>query len=221
MIINLFSIFDPSTSNNLRLNWLSIFPIIFIIPSWFWVIPSQLQILWKRIFIKIINEIKRNLMHKNQKFSLLFISVFSIILLLNCLGLTPYVFTPTRHISLSIILAFPIWLTLILKGWISSFNKIITHLVPLGSPIILTFFIVIIETVRNLIRPITLSVRLSANIISGHLLIHLITSIPYNYPPVLLIILPLIFALIILETAVAIIQRYVFITLASLYSNEI
>nr|YP_010180801.1 ATP synthase F0 subunit 6 [Ixodes vespertilionis]QVD40493.1 ATP synthase F0 subunit 6 [Ixodes vespertilionis] len=220
-MMNLFSIFDPSTSINLSLNWLSIFPMIFVIPSWFWVIPSQLQMFWKSIFMKIINEIKSNLMYKNQKFSLLFMSIFSMILLLNCLGLTPYVFTPTSHISLSMMLSFPIWLTLMLKGWISSFNKMMTHLVPLGSPLILTFFMVIIETVSNLIRPITLSVRLSANMISGHLLIHLITSIPYSYPSMLLIILPLMFALMILETAVAIIQSYVFITLASLYSNEI
>nr|BEI62455.1 ATP synthase F0 subunit 6 [Ixodes nipponrhinolophi] len=220
-MMNLFSIFDPSTSDNFSLNWLSMLPMIFIIPSWFWVIPSRLQMMWKSIFMKIINEIKSNLMNKNQKFSLLFMSIFSMILLLNCLGLTPYVFTPTSHISLSMMLAFPIWFTLMLKGWISSFNKMMTHLVPLGSPLILTFFMVIIETVSNLIRPITLSVRLSANMISGHLLIHLITSIPYNYPSMLLVILPLMFALMILETAVAIIQSYVFITLSSLYTNEI
>nr|YP_011014762.1 ATP synthase F0 subunit 6 [Ixodes crenulatus]WQB40573.1 ATP synthase F0 subunit 6 [Ixodes crenulatus] len=221
MMTNLFSIFDPSTSNNFSLNWLSIFPMIFIIPSWFWVIPSRYQMFWKKIFLKILNEIKSNLMYKNQKFTLLFISIFSMILLFNCLGLFPYVFTPTSHIMLSMMLAFPIWLTLMLKGWLMSFNKMMTHLVPMGSPLILTSFMVIIETVSNLIRPITLSVRLSANMISGHLLIHLLTSISYNSPMMFSIIFPLMFSLMILETAVAIIQSYVFITLTSLYTNEI
>lgn len=221
MITNLFSIFDPSSSPNLRLNWLSIISVLFIIPANFWIISSRYQIFWKIIFFKIFEEIKNNLSLKFQKFIPIYISIFFSILIFNCLGLIPYVFTPSRHIILSIIIAFPFWITLILKGWITSFNKIITHLVPLGSPIILTFFIVIIETIRNLIRPITLSIRLSANIIRGHLLIHLLTSIPLSYPFRILIILPIILFLIILETAVAIIQRYVFITLSSLYTNEI
>lgn len=221
MIINLFSIFDPSSSLNLRINWISIISILFIIPISYWRISSRFQIFWKIIFFKIFEEIKNNLSIKSQKFILIYLALFFSILIFNCLGLIPYVFTPSSHIILSIIIAFPLWITLILKGWITSFNKIITHLVPLGSPIILTFFIVIIETIRNLIRPITLSVRLSANIIRGHLLIHLLTSIPFNYPKSITIILPIILFLIILETAVAIIQSYVFITLSSLYTNEI
>lgn len=221
MIINLFSIFDPSTSNYLSLNWISIFPIFFVLPSWYWVNPSRYQIFWKTIIQKILEEVKNNLNLKNQKFIIIFICIFSSILIFNSLGLLPYIFTPSRHIVLSIIIAFPIWLTLILKGWINSFNKIITHLVPIGAPLILTSFIVVIETVRNIIRPITLSIRLSANIIRGHLLIHLLTSIPHSSPIIIYPIFPVILILLILETAVAIIQRYVFITLSSLYTNEI
>nr|NP_008501.1 ATP synthase F0 subunit 6 [Ixodes hexagonus]AAD05508.1 ATPase 6 [Ixodes hexagonus] len=220
-MMNLFSIFDPSTSSNLSLNWISIFPMIFIIPSWFWAIPSRYQMMWKIIFSKILSEIKSNLSNKNQKFILLFISIFSSILLFNCLGLFPYIFTPTSHISLSMLMAFPIWMTLMIKGWVTSFNKMMTHLVPLGSPLLLTSFMVIIETVSNLIRPITLSIRLSANMISGHLLIHLLSAIPFNSPMMFPMIFPIMFTLMILESAVAIIQSYVFITLASLYTNEI
>ncbi len=91
---------------------------------------------------------------------------------------------------------------------------------PLGSPIILRFFIVIIETVRNLIRPITLSVRLAANIIRGHLLIHLLSSITIFRKILFLLTIPLIITLLILETAVAFIQAFVFAILISLYINE-
>nr|UNO53628.1 ATP synthase F0 subunit 6 [Ixodes (Pholeoixodes) sp.] len=220
-MMNLFSIFDPATSNNFSMNWISIFPMIFVIPSWFWVIPSQYQMFWKKIFEKILKEIKSNLLNKNQKFILLFISTFSSILLFNCLGLFPYIFTPTSHISLSMMMAFPIWMTLMMKGWTTSFNKMMTHLVPLGSPLPLTSFMVIIETISNLIRPITLSIRLSANMISGHLLIHLLSMIPFHSPTMFPLILPALFILMILESAVAIIQSYVFITLTSLYTNEI
>nr|YP_010535458.1 ATP synthase F0 subunit 6 [Ixodes scapularis]UYB78136.1 ATP synthase F0 subunit 6 [Ixodes scapularis]UYB78149.1 ATP synthase F0 subunit 6 [Ixodes scapularis] len=218
---NLFSIFDPSSSLNLSMNWISVISILFIMPANYWSISSRYQMLWKIIFIKIFEEIKNNLSMKSQKFIFIYLALFFSILMFNCLGLIPYVFTPSSHIILSMIMAFPLWMTLMLKGWITSFNKMMTHLVPLGSPMMLTFFMVIIETISNLIRPITLSVRLSANMISGHLLIHLLTSIPFNYPKTITIILPIMLFLMILETAVAMIQSYVFITLSSLYTNEI
>nr|UZN43716.1 ATP synthase F0 subunit 6 [Ixodes ovatus]UZN43729.1 ATP synthase F0 subunit 6 [Ixodes ovatus]UZN43742.1 ATP synthase F0 subunit 6 [Ixodes ovatus] len=221
MMMNLFSIFDPSTSHLFSLNWISIFPLFFVYPSWYWVNPSRYQMFWKKMILKTLEEMKNNLSMKNQKFIIMFISIFSSILMFNCLGLLPYIFTPTSHIMLSMMLAFPIWISLMLKGWLTSFNKMMTHLVPMGAPILLTSFMVIIETVSNIIRPITLSIRLSANMISGHLLIHLLTSIPFSLPNMMLPILPVMLILLILETAVAIIQSYVFITLASLYTNEI
>jgi len=80
---------------------------------------------------------------------------------------------------------------------------------------------VFIETIRNIIRPITLSVRLAANIIAGHLLLRLLRGlserVPIVYVPSILVLI----CLLTLEYAVAIIQRYVFITLTSLYLTEI
>nr|UNO53732.1 ATP synthase F0 subunit 6 [Ixodes ovatus] len=218
---NLFSIFDPSTSSYFSLNWMSILPMFFVLPSWYWVNPSRYQSFWKMMILKILEEINNNLSFKNQKFIIMFISIFTSILMFNSLGLLPYIFTPSSHIVLSMMMAFPIWLSLMLKGWVTSFNKMMAHLVPLGAPMMLTSFMVMIETVSNIIRPITLSVRLSANMISGHLLIHLLTSIPFISPVMMYPISPVIFTLLILETAVAIIQSYVFITLSSLYTNEI
>jgi F-type H+-transporting ATPase subunit a len=94
--------------------------------------------------------------------------------------------------------------------------------VPQGTPSILIPFIVIIETISNVIRPGTLAVRLSANIIAGHLLLTLLgnTGNSLSY----IIVSLLIFAqllLLILESAVAIIQSYVFTILSTLYSREI
>jgi len=85
----------------------------------------------------------------------------------------------------------------------------------------LRFFIVFIESISNLIRPITLSVRLAANIIAGHLLLRLLREISENnpklFPPTTLLLI----TLLTLEYAVALIQSYVFVTLTSLYLNEI
>jgi len=96
------------------------------------------------------------------------------------------------------------------------------HLVPQGTPIILIPFIVLIETIRNIIRPITLIIRLTANIIAGHLLITLLGNIGSN---IFILIIPILLfiqiLLLTLERAVAIIQSYVFSVLITLYYNEI
>jgi len=140
----------------------------------------------------------------------------------NFIRLFPYIFTRTRHLILNLTLALPFWLTFLIFGWINKTKEIFIHLVPQGTPIILISFIVCIETVRNVIRPITLTIRLTANIIAGHLLITLLgnmgTALSLILIPFLLFIQIL---LLILEFAVAIIQSYVFVVLLTLYYREI
>jgi len=94
--------------------------------------------------------------------------------------------------------------------------------VPQGTPAVLIPFIVCIETIRNIIRPGTLAVRLTANIIAGHLLLTLLgnTGPSISYLLVTFLLIAQI-ALLILESAVAIIQSYVFAVLRTLYSREV
>jgi len=174
---NLFNIFDPTTSTIFSANWNSIaLPIIFI-PFIFWTAPSRSQI---RIFLLsnyIIKELKNNIQKRTYKNLILFFIIFWFIILNNTIGLFPYIFTATRHLIITIRIALPLWTTFILYGWINTTNHIFTHLVPLGTPMALRFFIVLIESISNIIRPITLSVRLAANIIAGHLLLSLLRKI--------------------------------------------
>jgi F-type H+-transporting ATPase subunit a len=96
------------------------------------------------------------------------------------------------------------------------------HLVPQGTPPILIPFIVVIESIRNIIRPGTLAVRLAANIIAGHLLITLLGNTGTSLRLILINILIITqLLLLILERAVAIIQSYVFAVLRTLYSREV
>lgn len=93
---------------------------------------------------------------------------------------------------------------------------------PQGTPIFLIPFIVLIETIRNFIRPITLTVRLTANIIAGHLLLTLLRRLGSTLTSIYLPILILVqIALLTLEVAVSIIQSYVFAVLITLYTREI
>lgn len=101
-------------------------------------------------------------------------------------------------------------------------KHIFAHLVPQGTPPILIPFIVLIETIRNVIRPGTLAVRLSANMIAGHLLLTLLGNTGNSISTALLSLLIITqLLLLILESAVAIIQAYVFSILSTLYSREI
>nr|YP_010934983.1 ATP synthase F0 subunit 6 [Ornithodoros improvisus]WKW52631.1 ATP synthase F0 subunit 6 [Ornithodoros improvisus] len=221
MMTNLFSIFDPSTSNSLSLNWTSILMMILFIPSMYWLIPSRLHFTWLTITMMLFKEMTNLFSLKMKKFIFIFMTMFWFIMTNNFMGLFPYIFTATSHINLTSLLALPMWLSFMLYGWINQTNHMFMHLVPLGTPMLLSMFMVLIETVSNLIRPLTLAVRLTANMISGHLLLCLLSNIMQNMPSINLIIIPIMIILLILEMAVAIIQSYVFITLTSLYLNEL
>jgi F-type H+-transporting ATPase subunit a len=223
MINNLFSVFDPSTTIiNISFNWLRTFIGLSIIPLLYWIMPSRYSLLWYNILFNLHKEFKLLIGSNSKGNSLLFISLFSIILFNNFIGLFPYIFTRTSHLTITLSLALPLWITFILYGWINNTNHIFAHLVPQGTPNVLIPFIVCIETVRNVIRPGTLAVRLTANIIAGHLLITLIGNTgPSIITSIISILLIGQIALLILELAVRIIQSYVFAVLRTLYSREI
>nr|QWB85913.1 ATP synthase F0 subunit 6 [Epiglenea comes] len=223
MMMNLFSSFDPSTNFNLSLNWMSTLIGIFIIPPMFWLIPSRLNILWMKIIFILHKEFKILIgYNKTQGSTLIFISLFSLILFNNFLGLFPYIFTSTSHMTLTLSLALPLWLSFMIYGWLNNTIHMFAHLVPQGTPPILMPFMVCIETISNIIRPGTLAVRLSANMIAGHLLMTLLgnTGPSLNLMTVNFLILIQIL-LLILESAVSIIQSYVFAILSTLYSSEV
>nr|QLD97119.1 ATP synthase F0 subunit 6 [Dermacentor rhinocerinus]QLD97132.1 ATP synthase F0 subunit 6 [Dermacentor rhinocerinus] len=220
MMNNLFLIFDPSTSASFSMNWFTLLIWLIILPYTYWASSSLFSISWKKLLKNFFQEIENNLKSFKTKNCLIVSSFFMIILSSNFLGLLPYVFTSSSHLVFTMFLSFPLWMSLILFSFLNKLNMIMAHLVPLGSPIFLSFFMVIIETVSNLIRPITLSVRLMANMISGHLLLHLLSSISLLGELYLIFSIPVMMVLLLLETAVAFIQSFVFAILITLYINE-
>nr|QJS35660.1 ATP synthase F0 subunit 6 [Bactrocera tuberculata] len=224
MMTNLFSVFDPSSSIfNLSLNWMSTFLGLLLIPSAYWLMPSRWHIFWNSILLTLHKEFKTLLGpsgHSGSTF--IFVSLFSLILFNNFMGLFPYIFTSTSHLTLTLTLALPLWLCFMLYGWINHTQYMFAHLVPQGTPAVLMPFMVCIETISNIIRPGTLAVRLAANMIAGHLLLTLLgnTGPSLSYAIVSLLLIGQI-ALLVLESAVAIIQSYVFAVLSTLYSSEV
>lgn len=223
IITNLFSVFDPSSIIFLSLNWIRSTAILVILIPIFWVTPNKFFILINRVYKKLHEEFK--ILLGPSAFvgrTVPFISLLIFILLNNFIGLFPYIFTASRHVVLTLTLRIPLWFSFIIYGWFNYTKHIFAHLVPQNTPNILIPFIVLIESIRNVIRPLTLAVRLIANIVAGHLLITLLgnqTAAASNLILTGLIVTQIL--LLTLESAVAIIQSYVFAVLSTLYAREI
>nr|ARH55173.1 ATP synthase F0 subunit 6 [Sericus brunneus] len=223
MMTNLFSTFDPSTSTSLSLNWSSALLGLLFLPSMFWLIPSRINLLWIKVTSTLHKEFKILLkINKMKGSTLIFISLFSLILFNNFLSLFPYIFSSTSHLTLTLSLALPLWTSFMIYGWINNTIHMFAHLVPQGTPPVLMPFMVCIETISNIIRPGTLAIRLTANMIAGHLLLTLLGNTGTKLSMVMINLLILTqLLLLILESAVAIIQSYVFSILSTLYSSEV
>nr|ACH81766.1 ATP synthase subunit 6 [Nasonia longicornis]ACH85708.1 ATP synthase subunit 6 [Nasonia longicornis]ACH85720.1 ATP synthase subunit 6 [Nasonia longicornis]UVN15302.1 ATP synthase F0 subunit 6 [Nasonia longicornis] len=222
MMMNLFSIFDPSTSMNLSMNWISSIYIILFFPNLFWLIPSRWNYIYISMMKYLINEFFMLLNNKiNVMNIIMFISLFMMIMLNNFMGLYPYIYTSSSQMSMSMTLSLSLWIMMMIFGWMINTNHMFIHLVPQGTPSLLMPFMVLIESISNIIRPLTLGVRLSANMIAGHLLMTLISSTGNKLNMVMLMIMLLIQSiLIVLELSVSVIQAYVFSVLSLLYSTE-
>nr|QFI35746.1 ATP synthase F0 subunit 6 [Iphiclides podalirius] len=224
MMTNLFSIFDPSTNIfNLPINWISTFMGLMFIPYMYWIIPNRQFMFWNYILNKLHNEFKTLMSsHKINGSTFIFISLFSFILFNNFMGLFPYIFTSTSHLTISLSISMTLWLSFMIYGWINNSQHMFIHMIPQGTPSMLMPFMVLIETISNVIRPGTLAIRLTANMIAGHLLLTLLSSTNTNMSFFMLFILILIqILLLVLESAVAIIQSYVITILSTLYSSEV
>nr|YP_010567900.1 ATP synthase F0 subunit 6 [Faxonius propinquus]UZC55663.1 ATP synthase subunit 6 [Faxonius propinquus] len=223
MVASLFSIFDPSSSIfSLPLNWVSTFLGFLFLPFMYWVSPSRWAMMWLKFTKMLYGEFKVILGSNNLGLNVLFISLLTLIVFNNSLGLLPYVFTSSSHLVMTLSLAFPLWLSFMIFGWMNHTQDMFAHLVPQGTPGALMPFMVLIESISNIIRPGTLAVRLAANMIAGHLLLSLLGGMGPVMPfSILWILIILQVLLLMLESAVAVIQSYVFAILSILYASEV
>lgn len=155
---------------------------------------SLIIIILLRLLI-IIDNNKKYLYTKNN-FSLIIL----IILLTNVLSIIPYRYCFSSYLWNNLMVSLVLVISLIVFYLISNFNKYSSHFLPINSPTMLWDMLITLEIIRNLIRPLTLSLRLTCNLLTGHVLIGLITQ--RN----LLVLVPLIF----FELGVSVIQSHVY-----------
>jgi len=184
-------------------------------------IPSRTQIIAESVYNFINNLIEGSIGHEGKKFFPLIFSIFTFILLCNCLGMTPYSFTSTSQIavtlSMALICFFTITIYAIIRNGIGGF---IHMFLPSGVPLWMAPLIFIIEFFSFLIRPVTLSVRLFANMVAGHVLLKVIAGFVISLGA--FGIFPLAFSIIMtgFELFVAVLQAYIFAILVCAYLGE-
>lgn len=204
------------------MNWVSTLIYLLVISRRIWIVRSKyiksfrllIKTLEKEIAINFGRVITPGITHLISR-------LFTFIAVNNYIGLSPYIFTSSRHLTFSIGLAFTLWVGFTITSYLKDLGHVLAHLVPLGTPYPLIPLIVIIELIRRVIRPLTLSVRLAANIVAGHLLLALISGTINPLNSLTVLILTGVVTLMVLENGVALIQAYVFRILPSLYVNEV
>nr|YP_010242271.1 ATP synthase F0 subunit 6 [Torpedo marmorata]QTJ25404.1 ATP synthase F0 subunit 6 [Torpedo marmorata] len=205
--------------------------ILAIITPWMMILKSSNRWLNNRLltlqmwFInRFLYQLMQPILSSGHKWAVIFVALMMFLITMNLLGLLPYTFTPTTQLSLNMAFAIPLWLMTIFIGLLKQPTIALAHLLPEGTPTLLTPILIIIETISLFIRPLALGVRLTANLTAGHLLMQLIATAAFtliNIMPMVAILTTLIlFLLTILEVAVAMIQAYVFVLLLSLYLQE-
>jgi len=193
-----------------------------------YVIPSRLQVVIEMLFKLVTCIIINNIDIKNgQRFFPLICSIFLFVLMSNVIGLIPYSFTITSHFvvtfGFSLYLFSAIMYITIKKHGIHFLELFL----PAGTPVLLSAVLVPVEIISYIFKPISLSIRLFANMMAGHTLLKVIAWFAFaliNYSGVLFLLhivpLVLLVPLFMLETAVAFIQALVFSILISIYLNE-
>ena len=184
------------------------------------IIPNRFQIISELLYEFIANMINDNIGHKGKKFFPFIFTLFTFILFGNLLGMLPYSFTFTSHIIVTFALAMFIFLFITLIGIFMHGFKFFSLFVPKGVPMLMLPLMIPIEIISYLSRPISLSVRLFANMMAGHTMLKIFAGFVFSLG--IFGIAPLIVdvALTALEVLIAILQAYVFTILTCIYLNE-
>nr|YP_009475560.1 ATP synthase F0 subunit 6 [Alasmidonta heterodon]AVK79277.1 ATP synthase F0 subunit 6 [Alasmidonta heterodon] len=228
MLMDIFSSLDAGTHSNFSISgfvWLSGFVGLSVALTGVWVSVSGISAMFFTLIDLVLDLVKSCSGKFFGGFALGQVSLFMLILVVNISGMIPNVFSPTSHLSLTLVLAMMIWFCLVFSGWMYSWKESASHLVPAGSPTGLIPLLVMIESVSILIRPITLGVRLAANITMGHLMLHVIGEYVVGFFYSVSLIGSFLGSLVmwgyvIFEFAVSFLQAYVFVLLVGLYSSD-
>jgi len=139
-------------------------------------IPLPLQTLCEQSYLFITSMVKQQVGAIGLRYFPLLFVIFFLILFSNLIGLIPFAFTPTSHIALTFSVALSCNIAFVIIGFKENGLSFLNLFVPKGGPKWLFPIIVMIEFVSYLLRTFSLSIRLFANIMAGHTLLHILSS---------------------------------------------
>nr|YP_009295187.1 ATP synthase F0 subunit 6 [Dasya binghamiae]AOH77199.1 ATP synthase F0 subunit 6 [Dasya binghamiae] len=222
---------------NISLTNSSIFMILTLIVSIFWIslsfyknnlVPTHWQLLFEEIYNLTMTIIRDNLGVKGEIYFPFIFTLHLFLLFCNVIGMVPYSFTVTSHIIFTFSLSLAIFLGINIIGIKKHGIHFFSLFLPRGVPLVIVPLIITIEFLSYVVKVFTLSIRLFANMTSGHTLLKIIAGFSwtmlisgglisfFHIVPLLLL-----FALIGLELAIAILQAYVFTLLTCIYLNDV
>nr|YP_009680576.1 ATP synthase F0 subunit 6 [Chamberlainia hainesiana]QDH07350.1 ATP synthase F0 subunit 6 [Chamberlainia hainesiana] len=228
MLVDIFSSLDASVYSSFSVSWLvwlSGFGALLVCLVPVWAGGSGVSVVLFSVFELVLDLVKHCFGSSIGGFPLGQVSLFLLIFAVNIFGMVPNIFGCTSQLSVTIVLSTVVWFCLVFSGWCYSWENSAGHLVPVGSPAWLIPLLVLIESVSVLIRPITLGVRLAANITMGHLMLHVIGEYVAGFFYGVSIVGSLVGSVIvsgyvIFEFVVSFLQAYVFVLLVGLYSSD-
>jgi F-type H+-transporting ATPase subunit a len=186
-------------------------------------IPRAWQRILESVFIFIYRLVFQQLGSKGLMYFPFIFSLFSFILMLNLFSLLPYGFAVTSHFVWTIYFSLSICLGIFFIGLINYKIKFLKLFVP-EVPLFLYLLMIPIELLSYVLRSFSLAIRLSANIIAGHILVHILADFVLVLCKMhkLIVLLPfaLLMAIFVLELGVACLQAYIFVTLICMYLND-
>jgi ATP synthase subunit 6 len=228
-----FGAFDFSITNATIILAIGLFSFIFVLYSLlsvhgnFYVVPNRIQYIVEVIYSVVYGLLNDNVGSIGKSFFPYVFTLFTFILISNIIGLVPYSFTVTSHLIVTFALALMTFIGINLICIREHGINMLAFFLPPGSSMVLALLLVPIELISYIFRPISLSVRLFANMMAGHTLLKVIAGfawtmmlaggglfIAHTIPLAILVVLML------LELGVAAIQAYVFTILTCIYLND-
>ena len=185
------------------------------------IVPTKIQLLTELSYTLVSKMISNTAGLKAKPYFPFVFSLFMFVLFCNMLGMLPYSFTVTSHIIVTFALAAIIFVGVTIIGFVNHGIGYLKLFIPSGVPLFLLPLIVIIEIISYLSRPVSLSVRLFANMMAGHTMLKVFGGFVISLG-ILGGLLPLSFtvALTGLEILIAFLQAYVFAILTCIYLND-
>ncbi len=195
--------------------FLSVWLFVYLYSSFYWVSSSRSYHL-----MTLVRGVISNLFPGSRATRALYIVLMTILLFLNFISNIPFSLSPTLYYWFTFSVSFVIWVALMSVIFFTSRYSFLAHIIPYGAPMFLGLLLPLIEIFRQVIRPLTLIIRLRTNLSAGHIIIFMFSFFSSFSFTLVVLITPLLVVLLVLELAISLLQAYIFSSLSFMYLEE-